>query len=419
MDKFIIYKSNLSGSVEISGSKNAVLPIMSATLLTDEECKINNVPDLTDIRTMAKILEVLGKEVIFEDKTLLIRPAKRQSCIAPYRLVRTMRASFCCLGPLLAKRKKAKVSLPGGCVIGVRPVDLHIKGLSELGAEIKIEKGYCVANAKKLIGKHIYLGGAFGSSVLATANVLMASVLAEGETIIEYAACEPEIEVLAYFLKRMGADIKGEGTPLIRVNGVKKLNGAEIDNIPDRIEAGTFIAVSLATNSKLEIKKINHFNLTAIIEIAKKIGCDIKILDNSIIVEPKSVLKPFNITTLPYPGFPTDLQAQFMVVLCLAKGISLITEKIYPDRFMHVAELNRMGAKIQRSGPYAIIEGVEKLYGAEIMASDLRASAALVIAGLCAEGKTEVLRIYHIDRGYERIEEKLIKLGAKIKREKQ
>jgi UDP-N-acetylglucosamine 1-carboxyvinyltransferase len=247
----------------------------------------------------------------------------------------------------------------------------------------------------------------------------MASVLAEGETLIEYAACEPEIEVLASFLKSMGADIKGEGTPLIRVNGVKKLNGAEINNIPDRIEAGTFIAASLATNSKLEIKKVNHFNLTAVIEIAKKIGCDIKILDNSIIVEPKSALKPFNITTLPYPGFPTDLQAQFMVVLCLAKGISLITEKIYPDRFMHVAELNRMGAKIQRSGPYAIVEGVEKLYGAEIMASDLRASAALVIAGLCAEGKTEVLRIYHIDRGYERIEEKLIRLGAKIKREKQ
>jgi len=419
MDKFVIYKSNLSGSVEISGSKNAVLPIMSATLLTDEECKINNVPDLTDIRTMAKILEVLGKEVIFQDKTLIIRSTEKYSCIAPYRLVRTMRASFCCLGPLLAKRKKAKVSLPGGCVIGVRPVDLHIKGLSELGAEIKIEKGYCVAKAKKLIGKHVYLGGSFGSSVLATANVLMASVLAEGETIIEYAACEPEIEVLASFLKSMGADIKGEGTPLIRVNGVKKLNGAEVNNIPDRIEAGTFIAASLATNSKLEIKKVNHFNLTAVIEIAKKIGCEIKILDDSIIVEPKSALKPFNITTLPYPGFPTDLQAQFMVVLCLAKGISLITEKIYPDRFMHVAELNRMGAKIQRSGPYAIVEGVEKLYGAEIMASDLRASAALVIAGLCAEGKTEVLRIYHIDRGYERIEEKLIKLGAKIKREKQ
>ncbi|MCM8830793.1 MAG: UDP-N-acetylglucosamine 1-carboxyvinyltransferase [Candidatus Omnitrophica bacterium] len=419
MDKFVIYKSTLSGTVKISGSKNAVLPIMAASLLTDEECRLNNVPDITDIRTMIKILEVLGKQIIFEGKTLIIRSTKKEGVVAPYRLVRTMRASFCCLGPLIAKRKKAKVSLPGGCVIGVRPVDLHIKGLRELGAEIIIEKGYCIAKAKNLQGKHIYLGGAFGSSVLATANVMMAASLAKGETIIEYAACEPEIEALGNFLKKMGAKISGEGTPIIKIEGVKNLRGCEFDIIPDRIEAGTFIAASLITRSPLEIKDVQPLHLTSVIEISKKIGADVVIKNNSIFIKPKSSYKPVNIVTLPYPGFPTDLQAQFMAVLSLVKGVSLITEKIYPDRFMHVAELNRMGANIHRSGPYAVVEGVEKLYGAEVMASDLRASAALVIAGLAAENKTEVLRVYHIERGYECIEEKLKQLGAKISREKQ
>jgi UDP-N-acetylglucosamine 1-carboxyvinyltransferase len=373
-----------------------------------------------DIRTMAKILGGLGKDIKFENGSMVIRATKKEGYVAPYRLVRTMRASFCCLGPLLAKRKKAKVSLPGGCVIGVRPVDLHLKGLNALGAETIVQKGYCVGNGKKMHGSHIYLGGQFGSSVLATDNVMMAATLIEGETIIEYAACEPEVETLGLFLKKMGADITGEGTPLVRIRGVKKLGGCEFGIIPDRIEAGTFIAASLATNSSLEIKGANPFHLTSAIELAKEMGADIQI-DNvrSIIVKPKFPIRPVNITTLPYPGFPTDLQAQFMICLCFAKGISLITEKIYPDRFMHVAELNRMGARIQRSGPYAIIEGKEKLFGAEVMASDLRASAALVIAGLAAEDKTEVFRVYHIDRGYEHIEEKLRKLGAKIKREKQ
>lgn len=428
MDKFVVYKSQLSGVVEVSGSKNAALPIMAATLLTDEECVIYNVPDLMDIRTMIKILEVLGKEVIFESTRMVIRVKKeskdksslRQSYVAPYRLVRTMRASFCCLGPLLAKRKKAKVAFPGGCVIGLRPVDLHLKGLRELGAQIVIDKGYCVGSAKKLQGKHIYLGGLFGSSVLATANVLMAAVLAQGQTIIEYAACEPEIESLVLFLRKMGADVTGEGTPLVRINGVKKLGGCEFKIIPDRIEAGTFIAMSLATISPLKICNANPLHLTSVLETAKQIGADIQIEgDSSILIKPKPVKRAINITTLPYPGFPTDLQAQFMICLCLAKGISLVTEKIYPDRFMHVAELNRMGASIQKSGPYAIIEGKGYLHGAEVMASDLRASAALVCAGLAAEGKTEVLRVYHIDRGYDKIEDKLKKLGAKIKREKQ
>jgi len=244
MDKFVIHQSQLSGVVRLSGSKNAALPLMAATLLTDEECVIRNVPDLMDIRTMIKILEILGKKISFQDNTLVIQTAKTKSYVAPYRLVRTMRASFCCLGPLLARRRKAKVALPGGCVIGPRPVDLHIKGLQDLGADISIEKGYCLARAPRLEGAHIYLGGPFGSSVLATANTVMAAVYAQGQTFIEHAACEPEIECLVHFLKIMGARIEGEGSPLLRVQGVKKLGGCSFDNIPDRIEAGTFIAPS-------------------------------------------------------------------------------------------------------------------------------------------------------------------------------
>lgn len=419
MDKFIVHQSRLSGQVRISGSKNTALPIMAATLLTDQACTINNVPDLKDIKTMVGILEGLGKKIKFSRNTLTIVSKNNSSFIAPYRLVSTMRASFCCLGPLLAKLKKAKVALPGGCVIGPRPVDLHIKGLSDLGADITIEKGYCRAKAKVLKGAHIYLGGAFGPSVLATANVLMAAVLAEGESVIEHAACEPEIESLALFLKKCGAKIQGEGTPILRIKGVKKLSGCEFKIIPDRIEAGTFIAASLATKSPITIKGANPLHLTSVIDVARKIGARIKIgRDSAIFISPEKKLRPVNITTLPFPGFPTDLQAQFTVCLCLAKGISLITEKIYPDRFMHIAELNRMGASIQRNGPYAIIEGKERLYGAEIMASDLRASAALVIAGLAAGGKSQILRVYHIDRGYENIIGKFRKLGAKIKREK-
>lgn len=420
MDKFVVYKSRLSGEVKVSGSKNTALPVMAATLLTDEDCLIRNVPDLKDIKTMIGILEGLGKKIKFSRNTLTIKSRKNKSFVAPYRLVRTMRASFCCLGPLLAKLKKAKVALPGGCIIGPRPVDLHIKGLRDLGADITIKNGYCQAKVRKLKGAHIYLGGAFGSSVLATANILMAAVLAEGESVVEHAACEPEVECLALFLKKMGAKIEGEGTPILKIRGVKKLSGCEFKIIPDRIEAGTFIAASLATKSPITIKGANPLHLTSVIEIAKRIGAQIKIgKDSTIFIKPAKKLKPVNITTLPFPGFPTDLQAQFMACLCLAKGISLITEKIYPDRFMHVAELNRMGASIQRNGPYAIIEGKERLYGAEIMASDLRASAALVIAGLAAEGKSEILRVYHIDRGYEKIRSKFRKLGAKIKREKQ
>ena len=419
MDKFVIEHSQLKGKVKVSGSKNAALPLIVATLLTDQDCTIHNVPDLMDIRTMLKILEVLGKKATFNKGVVRIRAKKKQSCVAPYTLVRTMRGSFCCLGPLLAKRKKAKVAFPGGCIIGARPVDLHISGLRQLGAQVTVKEGYCTAQAKRLRGKHIYLGGPFGSSVLATANVMMAAVLAEGQTTIEHAACEPEVEALAQFLIGMGANIEGAGTPLVKIKGVKKLGGCEFVNIPDRIEAGTFVAASLATSSSIEIQDVNPYHITSVLELSRNMGASIQIKKNNIIVKPKTHLKPMNITTLPYPGFPTDLQAQFMVCLALAKGISLITEKVYPDRFMHVAELNRMGAFIQRNGPYAIIEGRNNLFGAEVMASDLRASAALVIAGLAAQGKTEILRVYHIDRGYEQIVHKLRKLGAKIKRVKQ
>jgi UDP-N-acetylglucosamine 1-carboxyvinyltransferase len=420
MDKFVVYRSRLSGEVKVSGSKNSALPVMAAALLTEETCLIDNVPQLQDIKTMIGILEGLGKEIEFSKNTLVVKSRKSGNSVAPYELVRTMRASFCCLGPLLAKLKRAKVALPGGCIIGPRPIDLHIKGLRSLGADIFVENGYCRAKADKLKGAPIYLGGPFGSSVLATANVLMAAVLAEGESIIEHAACEPEIECLARFLKKMGARISGEGTPLVRVTGVKKLSGCRFKIIPDRIEAGTFIAASLATRSPLCIKGADPLHLTSVIETAKRIGAQIKIdKDSSIFIRPAKSLKPVSITTLPYPGFPTDLQAQFMACLCLASGISLITEKIYPDRFMHVAELNRMGASIQRNGPYAIIEGKQRLYGAQIMASDLRASAALLIAGLAAEGKSEILRVYHVDRGYENIRSKFEKIGAKIIRKKQ
>jgi len=428
MDKFVVYKSSLKGEVQISGSKNAALPIMAATLLTDEPCTVHNVPDLMDIRTMIKILQVLGKEISFLADTLVIKAQKsetkrksaRKGFVAPYRLVRTMRASFCCLGPLLARCKKAKVAFPGGCIIGPRPVDLHLKGLRELGTKIHVERGYCLAEAKHLTGKHIYLGGMFGSSVLATANVMMAAALAAGQTVIEHAACEPEIVSLALFLKRMGADISGEGTPVIRISGVKSLGGGEFDNISDRIEAGTFLAASLAAAAPLKLKGADPLHLTSVIETARAMGAQIEVEgDGSILVTPPAQTRAVNITTFPYPGFPTDLQAQFMSCLCLARGISLITEKIYPDRFMHVAEMNRMGGAIQRNGPYAIIEGKSRLYGAEVMASDLRASAALVIAALAAEGKSQIFRVYHIDRGYDKIESKLRKLGAKIKREKQ
>jgi len=421
MDKLVIEGGvRLKGEIAVSGAKNAVLPILAATLLTDDACIIKGVPNLRDTFTMLRILRSLGKIADLDKGVVTVSSgAKNTNYFADYKLVSTMRASFCVLGPLLGKLKKAKVSLPGGCIIGVRPVDLHLKGIKILGADISIESGYVVAKAEKLKGAHMYLGGVYGSSVLATDNVMMAAVLAAGETIIESAACEPEVQDLAEFLIKMGAKIKGHGTPIIEIEGVKHLHGATHTIIPDRIEAGTLIIASLITRGDTFIKNINFAHLGAVIDKLEEAGACITKTDDSMRVRYKRRLKSINVTTLPYPGFPTDMQAQIMGLMSVTPGISVINEKIYPDRFMHVAELNRMGAHIQREGPHAIVEGVKELSGAPVMASDLRASACLVLAGLAARGRTSISRIYHLERGYENIDKKLEKLGAKIWREKE
>jgi UDP-N-acetylglucosamine 1-carboxyvinyltransferase len=330
-----------------------------------------------------------------------------------------MRASFCVLGPLLGRIKKAKVSLPGGCIIGVRPVDLHLKGIKALGADISIESGYIVATAKQLRGSRMYLGGVYGSSVLATDNVMMAAALSQGKTVIESAACEPEVADLAEFLIKMGAKIKGQGTPTVEIEGVRHLHGVTHTTIADRIEAGTMMVAALITRGDIVIKNAYFEHLGALIDKLGEAGASITKKNGSLRVRCRGRLKPVNVTTLPYPGFPTDMQAQIMSLMSVTPGISVITEKIYPDRFMHVAELNRMGANIQREGPHAIVAGIKELSGAPVMASDLRASACLVLAGLAARGKTQVSRIYHLDRGYEKMEGKLQGLGARVWREKE
>ncbi len=420
MDKLIIEgKSTLKGQVKISGSKNSALPILAATLLTEETCILANVPRLRDTDTMCKLLISLGKDVERVKDKVVIRQNKKLNYIADYDLVSTMRGSFCVLGPLLAKLNKVKVSMPGGCVIGIRPVDLHLKGIKALGAKVAIENGYVIAKCKRLKGTSLYLGGVFGSSVLATANIMMAATLAEGETIIESAACEPEIKDLAGFLKSMGAKIKGAGSPQIIIKGVSSLKGSKYKIIPDRIEAGTFMLMAAATKSSIAINGACLEHLMALVDKLNEAGVSIVKEGRSLRVKPARHIKAVSITTHPYPGFPTDLQAQFLSFMSLAKGISIITDKVYPDRFIHIAELNRMGANIRREGINAISEGGRVLFGAPVMASDLRASAALVIAGLAAEGKTEIHRIYHLERGYEDLDRKLALLGAKVCRAKE
>ncbi|HAJ56977.1 MAG TPA: UDP-N-acetylglucosamine 1-carboxyvinyltransferase [Candidatus Omnitrophica bacterium] len=418
MDKLIIEGgAPLKGTVEVSGSKNSLLPILAATLLTRDKCVIKNAPDLRDTVSMLRLLRYLGSNYEFKDHRIVIKPNGSSEIEAPYKLVSTMRASFCVLGPLLARYGRAKVSLPGGCIIGVRPVDLHLKGLAKLGAKITIREGYAHAETKHLKGGHIYLGGPFGSSVLATGNVMMAAALARGTTIIESAACEPEVVDLARFLIKMGARIKGEGSPCIEITGVKELHGAEYEVIPDRIEAATLVMAAAITRGEVMVRGARAEHMTAVLEKLKDVGVNLKISKEGILVKKTArKFKPFDIVTLPYPGFPTDAQAQFMTLMSITEGISVITEKIYPDRFMHVAELNRMGAQIKREGPYAVVHGIKQLSAAPVMASDLRASAGLVLAGLVARGKTEVHRIYHLDRGYERLDFKLQRLGARIER---
>jgi UDP-N-acetylglucosamine 1-carboxyvinyltransferase len=405
----------LRGEVTISGSKNAVLPIMAATLLTGEPCVIRRVPNLSDVKFMGQILTSLGAQVAFEGDTLRVH-AKKIKGVGDYDLIRKMRGSVCIMGPLLGRLREATVSLPGGCIIGARPINLHLKGFEALGAKIKVEAGYVHAQARRLTGGEIFLGGRSGSTVLGTANVMMAAALAEGVTMIESAACEPEVVDLAAFLNAMGAKICGAGSPTITITGVKNLHGAEHEVIPDRIEAATYAVAAAATDGEVTLLGARPDHLHAVLDKLRDAGVKVERSGAALIVRRGGRLKPVDITTLPYPGFPTDAQAQMMVLMTLTPGISIITERIFESRFMHVSELARLGADIEIEGPSAIVKGGKPLSGAPVMASDLRASAALVIAGLAARGTTQVNRVYHLDRGYENIDGKLRQLGARIER---
>jgi UDP-N-acetylglucosamine 1-carboxyvinyltransferase len=409
--------NRLKGSVLISGDKNSALPIMAASILAEGETVLHNVPDLADVRQMQVLLARLGVKCERDAQgTMHIRVEDEMNTHAEYELVSKMRASVCVMGPLLAKRRRAQVSMPGGCAIGDRPINLHIQGLQALSADFELVGGDVLLRSKKLKGTEIFLGGPFGSSVTATANVMMAATLAEGRTVIASAACEPEVVDLANYLNACGAQITGQGTPQITVQGVAGLKGTEHTIIPDRIEAGTFMIAAAISNGDLLLEKARLDHLLAVVDRLRQVGVIIERDEKGLAVSSARRLEPTQITTQPFPGFPTDLQAQTMALLSLADGNSVITEKIYPDRFMHVGELNRMGANLRKEGPTVIVTGVKRLVGAPVMASDLRASAALILAGLVAKGATRVQRIYHIDRGYERIEEKLRAVGAGIQR---
>ncbi|MCL4222000.1 MAG: UDP-N-acetylglucosamine 1-carboxyvinyltransferase [Phycisphaerales bacterium] len=430
MDTFHIEGGRrLEGTIRVNGSKNAALPIMAAALLSDGPIVLRDVPDLADIQSMKKLLDELGCEAVASEPgsgpgTLTLTVTDQTASHARYDIVRTMRASICVLGPMLAKRGKARVSMPGGCAIGERPVDLHLRGLKALGAEIELDGGDIVAIAPRgrLRGDTVFLGGPFGSTVLGTANVMSAAVLAEGTTIIESAACEPEIVDLADLLNAMGARISGAGTPRVVIEGVQGLGSADHTIMPDRIEAGTFMCAAAITNGSLVIQNTPFDAMLAVIDRLDELGVSVERLDArdpqrvTCRVTTGRVLRPIRVTTQPHPGFPTDLQAQLMALLCLADGNSIVTEKVFPERFLHVAELSRMGAELHRQGATVVVTGVRELRGAPVMASDLRASASLVLAGLAARGRTVVNRVYHLDRGYEKLEQRLNALGASIRR---
>jgi UDP-N-acetylglucosamine 1-carboxyvinyltransferase len=418
MDCFVIEGGSvLRGNIRINGAKNAALPIMAAALLADGTSTIADIPNLHDISSQVELLELLGARITRnKDNTMSISVVDESNSHAPYDVVRKMRASICVLGPLLAKRKKVRVSMPGGCNIGDRPVDIHLRGLEALGAKIELQSGDIIATADKLRGTEMFLGGNFGSTVLGTANVMSAATLAEGRTIIESAACEPEVADLADYLNSMGAKITGQGSPRIVIDGVESLHGTTHRIIPDRIEAGTFMVAAAISHGEVSLENVRLDHLMAAVDKLRAIGVIVEKNNGGATVAQTRRLEATTITTQPHPGFPTDLQAQFMALLSLANGNSVVTEKIFPDRFLHVAELARLGARMHREGPTVIIEGAQTLIGAPVMASDLRASAALVLAGLAARGVTTVNRVYHIDRGYEKIEERLNALGANIKR---
>ena len=418
MDMFVIQGGYpLTGQTTVSGAKNAALPIMAASLLADGKTTLQGVPDLVDVDTLAHLLRALGSRVErTESGDLTLEVLNTRPNLADYELVRRMRASVCVLGPLLARRGAACVSLPGGCNIGDRPIDLHLKGLAALGASIRVERGYVIAEAQRLRGANIYLGGPFGSTVTGTANVMAAATLAEGRTTIEAAACEPEVVDLGHYLNAMGARITGLGTPFLQIDGVERLHGVPHTIIPDRIEAATLMIAAAMTHGEVRIDNVRVDHMTAIIEKLREIGVKIEANGTSVRVYTTGTLRSIDCIALPYPGVPTDVQAQLMALLTCATGISIVTDKVFPDRFMHLPELVRLGARIRREGNCAIVSGVPELSGASVMASDLRASAALVLAGLAATGESVIRRIYHLDRGYDQLELKLNQLGAKIHR---
>ncbi len=416
MEKLIVKGgTRLEGTVPVSGCKNAVLPIaVAAAILSDSVSVLHNVPNLTDVATLRAVLEELGATTKLKDTMLYIEPVNHIAYEAPYDLVRKMRASIYVLGPLVAKLGRAKVSFPGGCAIGPRPIDLHIQGLESLGAQVQVEKGYIFAQAERLVGTEMYLMGQHGPSVGATANVMMAATLAEGTTVIRGAAREPHISDLAQFLNAMGANIEGIGTSVLTIHGVKQLRGTEHNVISDDIEAGTFMVAAAITNGDVYVEGITPQQLPAVSEKLVEAGVELDWDDKGVRVTTPRQLKAVDVNTVPFPGFPTDMQAQMMGLLCLASGTSVITENVHTDRFIHAAELNRMGADLMLDGRKVVINGVSHLSGAPVMASDLRAGAVLVAAGMAAAGETVVSRVYHIDRGYEAIEKKLNSIGADI-----
>lgn len=415
MDKFVINGGKaLRGTLKISGSKNASLPLMAASLLAPGIHRLHNVPELRDVRTMAHLLRIIGARVELQDHVLTLNTSDCSFYEAPYELVKTMRASVYVLGPLLARFGKARVSLPGGCAWGPRPVDLHLQGMQKLGARIELENGYILAQSDRLTGAKITFPI---SSVGATGNVMMAAALAQGTTYIENAAREPEIVALANYINAMGGRIRGIGTDRIEIEGVRNLYPVEFQNIPDRIEAGTFLCAVALTGGDVTLEDLRSDHLGAVMDALQQAGFQLDVSPEKIRIQAQGRARPLDLKTAVFPGFPTDMQAQWIALMSLAEGSSAITDTIYPDRFTHVAELRRLGADIHLEGNTAFIRGVEKLKGAPVMSTDLRASASLILAGLAAEGRTDLSRIYHIDRGYERIEEKLRSIGADIHRE--
>lgn len=412
MAKILVKKSQpLKGHVKIDGAKNSVLPIIAATLLAKDKSVLKGVPNLKDVHVISDLIKYLGAEVEYKDNILTVDATNIKTCEAPYELVSKMRASFLIMGPLLARFNTTKISMPGGCAIGTRPIDLHLKGFKSLGAKIDMEHGFVEATTEKLVGTKLYLDF---PSVGATENIMMAATLAEGTTIIENAAEEPEIVDLANFLNEMGANIKGAGTNTIRIKGVKKLKGAEHNIIPDRIEAATYMVAAAITKGDITIENVIMDHLKPVVAKLKEAGCEVEEMENSVRVIGPEVIQPIDIKTLPHPGFPTDVQSQFMAMLTVSSGTSTIIETVFENRFMHVAEFNRMGADIKIEGRSAIVKGVNKLHGANVNATDLRAGASLILCGLIAEGETLIGDIYHIQRGYVDIDKKISALGGNI-----